>query len=150
MACNWYKYLSRKTNKPFVFNIKKNHNQRQKTPLTQRVIRKLQNVHFTPFKYYIFLFIYIYTLCLLVSDTSIKPAFAAALKKHPFILKGINDVVTFDDVRVNRGQGYNPSTGVFTAQGFVPFFLCDYGTFQSSGCLSTEQERCRLYQWLFQ
>ena len=68
-----------------------------------------------PFKYYIFLFIYIYTLCLLVSDTSIKPAFAAALKKHPFILKGIDDVVTFDDVRVNRGQGYNPSTGVFTA-----------------------------------
>jgi hypothetical protein len=37
------------------------------------------------------------------------------LKKHPFILKGFNDVVTFDDVRVNRGQGYNPSTGVFTA-----------------------------------
>jgi len=51
----------------------------------------------------------------LVSDTSIKPAFVAALKKHPFILKGINDVVKFDDVRVNRGQGYNPSTGVFTA-----------------------------------
>jgi len=24
-------------------------------------------------------------------------------------------VVKFEDVRVNRGQGYNPSTGVFTA-----------------------------------
>ena len=51
----------------------------------------------------------------MVSDTSIKPAFAAALKTHPFILKGIDDVVKFDDVRFNRGQGYNPSTGVFTA-----------------------------------
>ena len=51
----------------------------------------------------------------MVSDTSIKPAFAAALKIHPFILKGIDDVVTFDDVRVNRGQGYNSLTGVFTA-----------------------------------
>ena len=51
----------------------------------------------------------------MVSDTSIKPAFDAALKKHPFILRGINDVVKFEDVRINRGQGYNPSTGVFTA-----------------------------------
>ena len=48
-------------------------------------------------------------------DTSIKPVFSAALRKHPFILRGIDDVVIFDDVRVNRGQGYNPSTGVFTA-----------------------------------
>ena len=24
-------------------------------------------------------------------------------------------MVKFEDVRVNRGQGYNPSTGVFTA-----------------------------------
>ena len=55
-------------------------------------------------------------LCaLLISDTRIKPVFVAALKKHPFILKGIDDVVKFDDVKVNRGQGYDPSTGVFTA-----------------------------------
>jgi hypothetical protein len=37
------------------------------------------------------------------------------LAKHPYTLTGINDVVKFDDVRINRGQGYNPSTGVFTA-----------------------------------
>jgi hypothetical protein len=52
---------------------------------------------------------------LLVSDTSIKPAFAAVIEKHPFILRGINDVVKFDKIRFNRGQCYNPSTGVFTA-----------------------------------
>jgi hypothetical protein len=52
---------------------------------------------------------------LLVSDTCIKPAFVAALKQASFTLTGIDDVVKFDDVRVNRGQGYNPSTGVFTA-----------------------------------
>jgi hypothetical protein len=64
--------------------------------------------------YNIFLFTCI--LCgLLVSDTRIKPAFVAALKKNPFTLKGIDDVVKFDDVKVNRGQGYDPSTGVFTA-----------------------------------
>jgi hypothetical protein len=37
------------------------------------------------------------------------------LVKSPYTLTGINDVVKFEDVRVNRGQGYNPSTGVFTA-----------------------------------
>jgi hypothetical protein len=37
------------------------------------------------------------------------------LAKHPYTLTGINDVVKFDDVRINRGKGYNPSTGVFTA-----------------------------------
>ena len=52
---------------------------------------------------------------MLVSDTSIKPAFAAVIEKHPFILRGINDVVKFDKIRFNRGQCYNPSTGVFTA-----------------------------------
>jgi hypothetical protein len=30
-------------------------------------------------------------------------------------LTGLNAVVKFEDVRVNRGQGYNPSTGVFTS-----------------------------------
>jgi hypothetical protein len=37
------------------------------------------------------------------------------LVKNPYTLTGINDVVKFEDVRVNRGQGYKPSTGVFTA-----------------------------------
>jgi hypothetical protein len=37
------------------------------------------------------------------------------LVKHPYTLTGINSVVKFEDVRVNRGHGYNPSTGVFTA-----------------------------------
>jgi hypothetical protein len=37
------------------------------------------------------------------------------LVKHPYTLTGVNAVVKFEDVRVNRGQGYNPSTGVFTA-----------------------------------
>ena len=64
--------------------------------------------------YNIFLFICI-LWALLVSDTCIKPAFVAALKQGSFTLTGIDDVVKFDDVRVNRGQGYNPSTGVFTA-----------------------------------
>ncbi|XP_063420358.1 heavy metal-binding protein HIP-like [Mytilus trossulus] len=44
-----------------------------------------------------------------------RPVFFASLKTHPFTLNGINDVVKFDDVRINRGDGYNPSTGVFTA-----------------------------------
>jgi len=30
-------------------------------------------------------------------------------------MTGLNAVVKFEDVRANRGQGYNPSTGVFTA-----------------------------------
>jgi hypothetical protein len=37
------------------------------------------------------------------------------LVKHPYTLTGVNAVVKFEDVRVNRGQGYDPSTGVFTA-----------------------------------
>jgi hypothetical protein len=37
------------------------------------------------------------------------------LVKNPYTLAGTNDVVKFEDVRINRGQGYNPSTGVFTA-----------------------------------
>jgi hypothetical protein len=37
------------------------------------------------------------------------------LVKNPYTLTGINSVIKFEDVRVNRGQGYNPSTGVFTA-----------------------------------
>ena len=56
------------------------------------------------------------TFCILfISDTRLQPAFFASLKQNPYILTGLNAVVKFDDVRVNRGQGYNPSTGVFTA-----------------------------------
>jgi hypothetical protein len=51
----------------------------------------------------------------LISDSSLQPAFFAFLKQNPFTLTGIHDVVKFDKVTVNRGQGYNPSTGVFTA-----------------------------------
>ena len=79
------------------------------------MINKLQNAYFTPFQE-LQHFLFICILCaLLVSDTRIKPAFVASLKQNHFTLKGIDDVVKFDDVKVNRGQGYNPSTGVFTA-----------------------------------
>ena len=50
-----------------------------------------------------------------VSDGRLQPAFFASLKKHPYTLSGINSVIKFEDVRVNRGKGYDPSTGVFTA-----------------------------------
>ena len=50
-----------------------------------------------------------------VSDGRLQPAFFAALVKNPYTLTGVNAVVKFEVVRVNRGQGYNPSTGVFTA-----------------------------------
>ena len=50
-----------------------------------------------------------------VSDGRLQPAFFASLVKHPYTITGINSVVKFEDVKVNRGQGYDPSTGVFTA-----------------------------------
>jgi hypothetical protein len=37
------------------------------------------------------------------------------LVKNPYTITGINSEVKFEDVKVNRGQGYDPSTGVFTA-----------------------------------
>ncbi|XP_063426160.1 collagen alpha-1(VIII) chain-like [Mytilus trossulus] len=51
-----------------------------------------------------------------------NPAFLAALTPH-FTLSGIDDVIKFDDVRVNRAGAYDPSTGVFTAtvQGLYHF-----------------------------
>ncbi len=51
----------------------------------------------------------------MVSDGRLQPAFFVSLAKHPYTFTGINDVVKFEDVRVNRGQGYNPSTVVLTA-----------------------------------
>ena len=50
-----------------------------------------------------------------VSDGRPQPAFFASLVKDPYTITGINSVVKFEDVKVNRGQGYDPSTGVFTA-----------------------------------
>ena len=61
------------------------------------------------------LFLIISYIYISVSDGRLQPAFFASLVKHPYTLTGINDVVKFEDVRVNRGEGYNPSTGVFTA-----------------------------------
>ncbi|CAG2236051.1 C1QL [Mytilus edulis] len=57
-------------------------------------------------------------LCLCLWETSI---FAALTP--PFTLSGIDAVIKFDDVRVNRGGAYDPSTGVFTAtvQGLYHF-----------------------------
>jgi hypothetical protein len=52
---------------------------------------------------------------LFISDTRLQPAFFVSLKQGKYTLTGINAVVKFEDVKVNRGQGYNPSTGVFTA-----------------------------------
>jgi hypothetical protein len=52
---------------------------------------------------------------LFISDTRLQPAFFVSLKQGNYTLTGINAVVKFEDVKVNRGQGYNPSTGVFTA-----------------------------------
>lgn len=49
------------------------------------------------------------------ADHKQKPVFFATLKTHPFTLNGVNDVVKFEDVRINRGGGYNPNDGVFTA-----------------------------------
>ena len=50
-----------------------------------------------------------------LSDGRLQPAFFASLVKHPYSLRGANAVVKFEDAKVNRGQGYDPSTGVFTA-----------------------------------
>ena len=58
---------------------------------------------------------YIIYCALSVSDDRLQPAFFASLKKHPYTLAGANAVIKFEDVRVNRGKGYDPSTGVFTA-----------------------------------
>ena len=58
---------------------------------------------------------YIIYCALSVSDGRLQPAFFASLKKHPYTLAGANAVIKFEDVRVNRGKGYDPSTGVFTA-----------------------------------
>ncbi|XP_063407461.1 collagen alpha-1(VIII) chain-like isoform X1 [Mytilus trossulus] len=49
------------------------------------------------------------------SKAAVKTAFFAALSPH-FTLTGINAILKFDDVKLNRGEAYDPSTGVFTAR----------------------------------
>ncbi|XP_052093326.1 complement C1q-like protein 3 [Mytilus californianus] len=47
-------------------------------------------------------------------DSKSRPVFFASLTTRPTAVK-INEIVKFDDVRVNRVNGYQPSTGIFTA-----------------------------------
>ncbi|XP_076079002.1 cerebellin-1-like [Mytilus galloprovincialis] len=44
-----------------------------------------------------------------------RPAFTAILNTHPLTLSGKNDIAKFDNVILNRGNGYDPKTGKFTA-----------------------------------
>ncbi|XP_052077638.1 complement C1q-like protein 4 isoform X2 [Mytilus californianus] len=43
-----------------------------------------------------------------------RPGFLAFVKNHPTLS---NNVIKFDDVEINIGNHYNPTTGVFTAPG---------------------------------
>ncbi|XP_071153201.1 complement C1q-like protein 3 [Mytilus edulis] len=47
-------------------------------------------------------------------DSKTRPVFFASLTKRPTTVH-VNEIVKFDDVRVNRVKAYQPSTGVFTA-----------------------------------
>lgn len=47
-------------------------------------------------------------------DIKERPVFFASLTKDT-TLTGVNDVVKFDDVKLNVGGGYDCNTGVFTA-----------------------------------
>ncbi|CAC5375190.1 unnamed protein product [Mytilus coruscus] len=44
-----------------------------------------------------------------------RPAFTATLNTHPLTLSGNNVIAKFDNVILNRGDGYDPKTGKFTA-----------------------------------
>ena len=54
-----------------------------------------------------------------ITDT--RPAFFAIPSKNPLEVPPLNllgdnaYIVKFDDVKINRGDAYNPSTGIFTA-----------------------------------
>lgn len=43
-----------------------------------------------------------------------RPAFTASLSVHTLLTRR-DEIVKFDRVILNRGAGYNPRTGVFTA-----------------------------------
>ncbi|XP_063403475.1 complement C1q-like protein 3 isoform X1 [Mytilus trossulus] len=62
------------------------------------------------------------------SDENIKSAFYASLKGD-VSLSDSNKVLKFEDVRVNRGRGYDSSTGIFTAtrDGLYHFSCVIYG-----------------------
>lgn len=51
---------------------------------------------------------------LLLTDYKTRPVFFASLTKRPTTVH-VNEIIKFDDVRVNRVKAYQPSTGVFTA-----------------------------------
>ncbi|XP_071135258.1 complement C1q-like protein 3 [Mytilus edulis] len=61
-------------------------------------------------------------------DKQIRPAFFSTLSKR-FVLSNSNKVLIFEGVKVNRGGGYDPSTGIFTAKrdGLYNFSCVIYG-----------------------
>nr|CBX41698.1 putative C1q domain containing protein MgC1q49 [Mytilus galloprovincialis] len=61
-------------------------------------------------------------------DKQMKPAFFASLKGS-VALSNSNKVLIFEGVKVNRGGGYDPSTGIFTAKrdGLYHFSCLIYG-----------------------
>ncbi|XP_071179619.1 cerebellin-1-like [Mytilus edulis] len=63
-----------------------------------------------------------------IKDKQIRPAFFSTLSKSA-VLSNSNKVLIFDGVKVNRGGGYNPSTGIFTAKrdGLYHFSCVIYG-----------------------
>ncbi|CAG2195566.1 unnamed protein product [Mytilus edulis] len=61
-------------------------------------------------------------------DKRIRPAFFSTLLKS-VVLSNSNKVLIFDGVKVNRGGGYDPSSGIFTAKrdGLYHFSCVIYG-----------------------
>ncbi|XP_063401935.1 heavy metal-binding protein HIP-like [Mytilus trossulus] len=61
-------------------------------------------------------------------DKQIRPAFFSTLSKT-FVLSNSNKVLIFEGVKVNRGGGYDPLSGIFTAKrdGLYHFSCVIYG-----------------------
>ncbi|XP_063401934.1 protein HP-25 homolog 1-like [Mytilus trossulus] len=61
-------------------------------------------------------------------DKQIRPAFFSTLSKN-FALSDSNKVLIFEGVKVNRGGGYDPLSGIFTAKrdGLYHFSCVIYG-----------------------